>query len=662
MKTSLIKVLALCATAVLLFACSKEVPVQDNVKDSVKTVQFYTEPMTRTVFGTASGSSLPTLWTDTYSVALSLNYASAKKSSTPVVGDGSTTARFSADIEDDESGAYTFYAVSPYDQFVSINSEYTSVQINVPTAQTALATSPDEKAQILFGQYNAGDTFPTSVALPFVHLTAYGKISFSNLALAEGESVVSVSLTAAENWAGRFYYYVEAHGDYAAGDYQANSASKTITIATNKTSNIWFGCAPVDLGGKTVDVVITTNKGTTYSKKITIPAGKKFEAGVVNAFTINMNGISPDGAVVYNLVKDVADLTLGSEVIIVANAYNYAMSTTQNGNNRGQAAVTKSEGVINSPGTDVQVFTIANGAKGGTYAFSTGSGFICAASSSNNYLRTEETLSNNSSWTISVTSAGVATVTAIGEYTRNVMRYNDSNSIFACYANASSQKDISIYKKAGSGSGAISPKVAESLLISGATTTYNVNDTFSFDGEVSLVYSDKSTASITSSDYTVDDSAVDMTRAGTYTVTIKYNADSAITGSYDITVNGGDEGTTVSSTNLGAASTTATKMDEEISYVNSASNTYSNPMRIYSGNTFTISSNTKNITKVVYTCNSASYAKALSESTFTVDSGASTSVSVSGSDVTVAITGSTKSVAVKMSAQVRLDGLAVTYK
>lgn len=656
-----VKAFAIASSIFAVFACNKEVPVQDDAIDGVKTVQFYTEPMTRTVFGSASGSSLPTLWTKNYCVALSLNYASAKKSTTPEVGEGSTTARFTAEIEDDDSGAYTFYAVSPYEQFVSINKDYTSVQITVPTAQTALDGSPDEKAQILFGKYNAGGTFPSSVTLPFEHLTAYGKIAFSNLALAEGESVASVSLTAAENWAGRYYYYVDANGDYAAGDYQANSASKTITIATNKTSDIRFGCAPVDLGGKTVDVVITTNKGTTYSKTITIPAGKQFEAGVVNAFTINMDGISADGAVVYNLVTDVADLTLGSEVIIVASAYNFAMSTTQNSNNRGQAAVTKSDNVINSPGTDVQVFTIANGAKGGTYAFSTGSGYICAASSSSNYLRTEEKLSANGSWTISIANDGVATVTAIGDYTRNVIQYNNGSSIFACYASAS-QKAISIYKKAGTGSGAIAPKVAESLSISGATTTYNVNDTFSFDGDVTLVYSDKSTASITSSEYTVDDSAVDMTKAGTYTVTIKYNADNTVNGSYVITVNGGDEGTTVSSTDLGSASTTAVEMDDEISYVNSASNTYSNPMRIYANNTFTISSKTKNITKVVYTCNSASYATALSGSTFTVDSGASTSVSVSGSDVTVTITGSTKSVAVKMSAQVRLDGLAVTYK
>ena len=140
----IIKVLALSIATATLFSCSKESPEQETRSlENVKIVQFSTTPITKTVFGTPSGSNLPTLWTDTYSVAVSLNYASAKKSTTPEVGSGSTTASFKAGIVDDESGAYKFIAVSPYDSFVSASSSYTSVQFNVPTAQTPLAASPD---------------------------------------------------------------------------------------------------------------------------------------------------------------------------------------------------------------------------------------------------------------------------------------------------------------------------------------------------------------------------------------------------------------------------------------------------------------------------------------------------------------------------------------
>ena len=461
----IIKAFSLSIAAIALFSCEKEAPVQNGpVEENVKTVQFSTAPVTKTVFGTPSGSTLPTLWTANHAVSISLNLASNKKSSIPVVDEGGATANFQAEIEDDNTGSYSFYAISPYDAVVGVSSGYKSINVNFPTAQTPTATSPDELAQILYGEYAAGSTFPTSATMEFKHLSAYGKISFSNLSLAEGESIVSVSLTASEDWAGRYYYYAEDHDTFSKGDFAANSASKTITIHTTSSSDIWFGCAPVDLGGKTVDVVITTNTGSTYSKTITIPSGKAFTSGKVNAFTINMNGITSDNAVVYTLVEKAADLSADSKVIIVAADANVAISTTQNNNNRGQAAITKSGKTISSPGADVQIFTLKAGTASGTWAFYTGSGYIYAASSSSNYLRTEETLSANSSWEITI-SGGATSVVAQGTNTRNILRYNSSSSVFSCYA--SGQGAVAIYKE---GSGSSTPSTTPAITLSNIPT------------------------------------------------------------------------------------------------------------------------------------------------------------------------------------------------
>ena len=530
-------VFALIAAASAFFACNKDTIVEEQVHKTASNenvVTFSTTP-TKSVFGTLSGTSLPTLWTDSYSVALSLNLASSKKSSTPIVSGGGTTASFTADIKDDETGDYNFYAVSPYEAVKNISFDHKSILIEIPSAQTPSSTSPDELAQILYSKQAEGSTFPTSVTMSFSHLTAYCKIgTIKNLALDPGETVQSISLTAAENWAGRYYYYAEDYSTYSAGDFAENSASNTITISTSSTTDIWFGCAPVDLGGKTIDVVITTDQGT-FSKTITIPAGKKFTSGKVSSFNIDMNGITRVAPVVYTLVDDIADLTLGSEVIIVAKDSDLAMSTTQNGNNRAQAAVTKSGSTISTPGADVQVFTIENGNKAGTYAFNTGSTYIYAASSSSNYLRSEASLTNNSSWYISLAADGEATMKAVGDNTRNILQYNSGSSCFACYGSAS-QGAVVIYKRNGTGSGAITAKAAESLSITGATTSYSVGDPYSFDGTVSLIYTDTSTEPLTASDYTVDDSTVNMSVADTYTVTVTYNADSSVKGTYDITV------------------------------------------------------------------------------------------------------------------------------
>ena len=465
-----LKVISLSIAAIAFFSCEKEASIQESpVSDNVKVVKFSTTPITKTVFGTPSGNTLPTLWTANHGVALSLNLGSTKESSTPAVADGGVTANFEVELEDDKSGDYSFYAVSPYEAVVSINSNYKSVLVNFPTAQTPTATSPDELAQILYGKYAAGSTFPASVTMDFEHLSAYGKISFSNLSLAEGETIASVSLTAAENWAGRYYYYAENHDTFSKGDFAANSASKTITIHTTSATDIWFGCAPVDLGGKKVDVVITTNTGSTYSKTITIPAGKAFTSGKVNAFTINMNGITSDDAVVYTLVENVADLSADSKVIIVAADADVAISTTQNNNNRGQAAIIKSGKTISSPGADVQIFTLKAGTTSGTWAFYTGTGYIYAASSEKNNLRTEETLSANSSWAITI-SGGATSVVAAGTNTRNTLQYNSNNTVFSCYGSAS-QGAVAIYKEGSGSSTPVTPVATTISLTKGETSS-----------------------------------------------------------------------------------------------------------------------------------------------------------------------------------------------
>ena len=123
------------------------------------------------------------------------------------------------------------------------------------------------------------------------------------------------------------------------------------------------------------------------------------------------------------------------------------MSTTQNDNNRGQAAVTKnSDGNTVAFGKDVQVLTLEAGTVDNTFALNTGKGYLYAASSGSNYLRTETTLSNNSSWAIAVSVDGTATIVAKGSNTRNTMQYNQTSSVFACYGSAS-QKALCIYKK-----------------------------------------------------------------------------------------------------------------------------------------------------------------------------------------------------------------------
>ena len=147
----------------------------------------------------------------------------------------------------------------------------------------------------------------------------------------------------------------------------------------------------------------------------------------------------------WELVTNIDDIQINDTIIIAAKDYNYAISTTQNGNNRGQASIVKGDNSL-TLGEGVQIIILEAGNVDGTFAFNTGSGYLYAASSGSNYLRTENTLSDNSSWAITIAEDGTATIIAQGSNTRNTMQYNKDNGLFSCYGSAS-QKAIVIYVK-----------------------------------------------------------------------------------------------------------------------------------------------------------------------------------------------------------------------
>ena len=162
---------------------------------------------------------------------------------------------------------------------------------------------------------------------------------------------------------------------------------------------------------------------------------------VVMVLSVMPVAMAEETAKTATLVTDASTLKVGDEIIIAAKDNDFAMGE-QKTNNRAAVAVTKSEDKLTLT-ADVQKLTLKQGAKENTFAFDTGSGYLYAASSSKNHLKTESKLSDNSSWSVAIAD-GKATVIAQGANTRNVMKYNSNSKLFACYA--SGQQDIAIYK------------------------------------------------------------------------------------------------------------------------------------------------------------------------------------------------------------------------
>ncbi len=175
---------------------------------------------------------------------------------------------------------------------------------------------------------------------------------------------------------------------------------------------------------------------------ITATATRDGLTSAAATLTVNVASsvVTPTGP--FTLLTRDYTLQEGDEIIITNSSATQALSTTQNTNNRAQTSVTvNADGTID-PNDKVQILTLKAASTAGQWNLYTGSGYLYAASSSANYLKTENNpdANGNANASISILSTGKAEVKFNGNYTRNSIRYNN---LFSCYS--SGQQDILIY-------------------------------------------------------------------------------------------------------------------------------------------------------------------------------------------------------------------------
>lgn len=140
----------------------------------------------------------------------------------------------------------------------------------------------------------------------------------------------------------------------------------------------------------------------------------------------------------YQLVTSVEQLVAGRTYLIVNVDNGKALGTTQNTNSRSAADVTINNEVIPVIGNSVCELIL--GAAGNHWTFfdagwGNNGGYLYAASSNKNQLKTQAVNNANGQWSITIGTNGMATLTAQGSNTHNRLKYNSQNNIFSCYAN-----------------------------------------------------------------------------------------------------------------------------------------------------------------------------------------------------------------------------------
>ena len=165
----------------------------------------------------------------------------------------------------------------------------------------------------------------------------------------------------------------------------------------------------------------------------------------------------------YTKVTSASGLEAGANYLIVAHHDDLGVLAMgyQKTNNRHAVVVSENGDAITvTPGTDpaseTDVFQITLGVNAGAWTLfdEVKGGYLYAASSSSNNLKTQTTLDANGQWDIAFNADGTAEVVAQGENERNNMRFNPNTQnnapLFSCYAEASNiDTRVSFYKAGG---------------------------------------------------------------------------------------------------------------------------------------------------------------------------------------------------------------------
>lgn len=350
----------------------------------------------------------------------------------------------------------TYSAVYPAVNYSNKESDPTKFRIKLPAAQTPTETGFDPNADLLLAKPETRTVQPVEgeeLNFRFKRVAAIAKMTLKGIPA--GEKLAKVELTASQPMAGYSRTNLKTGEIYDIGYYKEETM--TLTLNDRETTGkdvIWFTSLPCVFGeGDSFTVKAYTDKAT-YEKTVSFsaPEAFKFVSGGLTRFGITGMTRTENAVDEYVLLTNVADLSVGDQIIITSGTDGAvkAISTTQNNNNRGATDIEIASNTITTIPANAQIITMETGMEANTFAFHVEgdvTGYLYAASSSKNYLRTQDNIDGNASWAIDIAESGVATIKAQGDYTRNLLQYNNSNTLFSCYS--SKQQDVYIFYKAG---------------------------------------------------------------------------------------------------------------------------------------------------------------------------------------------------------------------
>lgn len=437
MKKVMLSLGVVAAAALSLVSCQKEISNPDE-NPAVKGTPFEiiaTSADTKTV-----NKDLATEWAGGESI--NLFYAAAGETTYNNGGefnttDAGTSVKFNGTLDASKLGdSNDWYAFYPYSSYITTpantSNGYSVVGSKFNAAQTQ--DGIDSKAHL------AGDNLPmyaiasgvekgTIPELAFHHLSSVIKVHVTN-STAEALTVSSVSFTAPEDIVGTYFIdFSSETPSYTASDAEKKYVSSTATlnvtsaeIAAGAAADFYLAIKPFTAkAGSTLKLAVNGNE-----KAIELTNDVTFTAGNIKPLKFDYNIVAEDYSGTYLLLN--GDKTKVCPAFASGNNISAVDYTSENIDDSWVMTIKKISGST--------MYTIQDA--NGMY-LSTG-----ATKDKNYMVGLNDADKSRSSWAISLGADGNYSIVATNSSYRNILRYNPTNDLFACYS--SGQNPVTLVK------------------------------------------------------------------------------------------------------------------------------------------------------------------------------------------------------------------------
>ena len=201
------------------------------------------------------------------------------------------------------------------------------------------------------------------------------------------------------------------------------------------------------------DLENVTVNGTADGQAVNLAPGT---TETVFTFTMPAFGVTVNATAVEHVEVVTSDYVLATSITsgksyVIASGVEGTVQVMaeQKNNNRGAVEATISNGVLKVSEEYEFVIETANIGEASGYSIfdPDAKGYLYAAASDKNYLKTQTDLNDNGIWAITIDPTDASfSVVAQGANSRNVMQYNSGSTLFSCYATAS-QSPVYLFEK-----------------------------------------------------------------------------------------------------------------------------------------------------------------------------------------------------------------------